>query len=291
MPKTRYTDGSLHDVLKPHKLKTYWQEVVYWVTAIFFSLGVIAVGVTMRNDNCEDEPGPCFFNYLSHWYYILFAVWFFLCGIARFSPLVRTLLLELQWFFFGSTWVWSTLTLTLLIITTRSTVEAMLPDDGNDTVGIHVVILLILHFISTIVNTFVFLPQYSEYLASYWMHRIEWIGERLTYAASAIYLLFYLFSPSILWILYLAIFDPVDVYNISIVYADSWKMVWFIGAGTLFFAQFFHGMYLHKTKNALIAHREKKYELRNFPRDSDKHATKKRIKRQKSAVLQRAVQV
>jgi hypothetical protein len=266
-------------LLSPHKhLKTYWQDIVYWISAVLFALGVIAVGVSISNDDCEDERGPCFFNYLSHWYYIWYGVWFFIWALSRFVPLCRRLSMEFQWFNFGSAWVWSILTLSLILTTERNTVQHMLNNSDSESVGLHVVILLILHFWPTIVITLCFTSHYSEFLATFWINRIEWIGYNLTHAVTAVYMLFMLGSPAILWVLYLSLFDPIDVYKVEPEFAKSWGVVWFIGAITLFFAQVFLGWYLDHKAQSIIAHRLMAVDIETFPTETSRKKLQQQIK-------------
>lgn len=54
-------------VLTPEPVESYWKDIVYWVSAFGFVAAIIAVGVGTRHENCSPEPGPCFFNFISHW--------------------------------------------------------------------------------------------------------------------------------------------------------------------------------------------------------------------------------
>jgi hypothetical protein len=266
LDETSLHEMRAHDVLKPHKMHGYCYEVAYFIIAIIFALGVVVVGVAMKNEECEDEPGPCFFNFLSHWYYIWFGVFFFIWFLARFSAFFRWITMEFHFFNIGTLWVWSILTGVLIATVTAGAIESKLPDDDNDTVGYKIIVLIALHFTPTVVYTFMVIPQYSEHLASFYAKRVGALGRNATYAAALFYLTLVMISPALFWIIYLLIFDPIDVYNVAPQYARDWSFALFGAAAVLVMTQIVAGYYLHKVARHLAAERLDARDKKEFPR-------------------------
>jgi hypothetical protein len=151
----------------------------------------------------------------------------------------------------------------------------MMPSNDSDTVGFHVVILLILHFWPTIVLTFVVTPQYSEHIAAFWYTAIVIFAKYITWGLTILFVWIVLISPVILWVIYLAIYDPIDVYNIAPQYAHSWTLVFFVAMATLFFSQIFLGWYLDMRLRRMTDERRKKIEAQAFPKSQRRKRTLK----------------
>ena len=190
----------------------------------------------------------------------------YIWALSRWFYLFRWLSCAFQWFNFGSAWMWTVLTVALLVTTTRATVDEMMPDN-NGNVGMYVVLLLVLHFWGTILLTFVFTPQYGEHIAVFWYRAVVYTA-KYTYATTILFLFIVIMSPSILWIIYLAIFDPIEVYDVAPQYAKSWAFAFFVGMATLFFSQIFLGWYLDHKVRDIIKARRKSIEASEFPKES-----------------------
>ncbi len=241
----------------PRKIRGCWQDIIYWTSALLYTVGVILVGVAMTKEKCPEEPGPCYFNFISHWYYIWFLSWFFVKALCRWSALARRVAFEFQFFNTGSVFIWSVLTAFLIITTTKGTLESYLPLNKDTTVGGYLFSLAVLHFWPMVVEL-IFLRQYKEFMAYFWRQRIMWLMDTIHQFLAFAYLLFVTTSPISLWIIYLAIFDPISVYHINVRYAKDIDNIWLIGSATLVISELALIFYFNNTYVTLASHQKKK---------------------------------
>lgn len=252
-------------VLIPDEMTSVWQDVVYWVTAIIYSLGVIEAGLTSRGEHCDMEggPGPCYFHYYSHWAYILFAAQFFLLPLARISRCVRWLLYATVWFTVGTVVLWAVMTTALLATTTRGTVEAMLPVEDDADVGAGLLVVIALHYFPFIVLVFVWLPHYGQRIAIFWTKFFSWASVRACCGLGVLFLVPFQtanwFSPLILWAFYLAWWDPYVVYDVSPEFAAHFPIAYLTATFTVFVTGLVLGCYLYLKARKLIQKRLDEY--------------------------------
>lgn len=247
--------------------------MIYWISGFGFSAAIILVGLLSRTEDCDHEPGPCYFNYISHWYYIWYCAMFFLWGLCRHFAVARFLATMLQWFNFGSVWVWSVMT-TLLIITTKKDVfNSLLDTTNNSQLGFYVLVLLWLHYWPLFAMLW-FTSQWGEYIAAKWARMISWTTAHLTALCSVTLVSVMLWSPILFWIIYLSIYNPFDVYKVDPKFAASYLVPFIIALATILFSGFALGLYLDQAVCQLIARRVEDYGQAYF------HTHPEHVKRQ-----------
>lgn len=245
-------------VLTPDPIGSHWKDVVYWLSAFGFLAAIVTVGLSTRHENCSPEPGPCFFNFISHWYYIWYNLMFFVWAFSRHWALARWFACVTHWFNFGTAWLWAIMTTILVISTTRATIEELLPLDDDAQVGLYVFGLLVLHYWPLAVMLW-FNGQYGEVIAAFWARSISWLSMVLTYAFVTLVLFCAIWSPLIPWAVYVLIFNPFDVYNITPQFARDYLVPYFVAIGTVMISGFALGAYLDSKLRALIHRRCAEY--------------------------------
>lgn len=251
-------------VLAPHPVGSAWKDVMYWLSGSVFLPLVITVAVLTRDERNDNEPGPGFFQFLSHWLYIWFTVNFFIWGASRFSRLARRISFELVFFNFGTVVVWTVMTTLLVMGMTTESIEHKLPDSDDSPVGLYVILVVVLHYWSIIVFLW-WLSQYGEMVAIFWVKRLAWITAYVGLVFNWFILMIEVFSPLILWIIYLALFDPFDVYGVTPDFASNYHIAYLVLLSTLVVGQIILGWYLHYKARRLIAGYVDQYDSKTFP--------------------------
>lgn len=254
-------------VLAPRPVGDAWKDFLYWLSAFGYSAAVVAVGITTRNEHNDDEPGPAFFNFISHWLYVWFAGSFFLWGFCRFSAFARWLAFELAFFNWGSVLLWAIMTTVLAFSTTAETVKALIPNDDDALVGGYIIFVILLHYWPLVVMLW-WTAQYGEVLAVFWQRRLMWISANIGLVFDWLLLMLELFSPLVLWFIYLVFFDPFEVYNVTPDFAASYQLAYLVGIGSLTFGQIAYGWYLYVKVRRLIRFRMAEYDAQLFPQSS-----------------------
>lgn len=253
-------------VLRPDQLNTVWQDLLYWLSGFFFSFGVIITGISSRHNDCDSDggPGPCFFHYFSHWCYIFFTIKFFMMATARWSQIVRGINYVSVWFDVGTVVVWAVMTLALIITTTKSTVEAMLPDGDDADVGLAIIVMLVLHFYPAVVYLLVYLPQWGQRIGAFWDRQLSALILHaplgLGLLAALCLLVAMWWSPVIGWAIYLIWWDPYVVYDVSARFAKQFPVAYALAIATIFMSGALLGAYLQWKVRQLMIKRIREYQ-------------------------------
>lgn len=159
------------------------------------------------------------------------------------------------------------MTTVLAFSTTSSMVKALLPDSNDALVGGYVILLILLHYVPLVVKLW-WINQYAESIGVFWLKRLSWIAAHAGLIFDWLLLMLELFSPLILWFIFLAFFDPFEVYHITPDFAGSYQLAYLVGIASLVFAQLALGWYLDHKVKALMAKRIHEYDERLFPQST-----------------------
>lgn len=159
------------------------------------------------------------------------------------------------------------MTTVLAFSATAGTVKSLIPTNDDALVGGYVIFVILLHYWPLVVNLW-WNAQYGEALAVFWQYRLIWMSANLGLIFDWVLLMLELFSPIVLWFIYLVFYNPFAVYHVAPDFASSYQLAYLLGIGVLVFAQIAFGWYLEVKLLRLIRLRMAEYDSRLFPQSA-----------------------